>query len=381
MRILIVSDSPVILTGYGVIAKGFGKYLARRGHEVFFGSLQHLGEPVKVEIDGKLFDMYSCAGGQPVYVEKTLSIVRPDVIMHIRDPVALTPGLFQAPYRFKPLAVKYGARVIHWAPLMGDPPAEVINALSEDSDLVLAPTEWSYNLYLYAGLPSNRLETLHWGVDTEIFRELDPKPKKSDLGFRDEAKLIVNVCVPDRFHKATPLLLKAAATLVREGYDLEVYLNTASGAFKLEHYVELYRLKGRVILPRLYSKDWGISSETLVKIYNVADVVASPSTLEGANMVICEALSCGTPVVATSLPVHVEMTTGKALYAKIAAELPEITNVMMVPDVEDIARKMKLVLDGEYSLSRESIEEYRRWIGWEEKVVKFEKILKEHQIA
>jgi len=377
MKILIISDSPNITTGYGVIAYGFGKYLSRAGFEVAFGALQQMGMPTKIEIDGKLFDIYSCYGGQTQYIEKTVEEARPDIAIHIRDPVVLTPALFIPSYRLKPTLARHGVKVIHWAPVMGEPPQEVVLSLIEDSDLLLAPTEWAYNLYLYHGFPSSRMEILRWGVDTEVYKPLQlSRNDRALFNLSTDRFVVMAAGVHDRIHKAYPILMKAVSMLAKK-YDVELYLHTGVGAFKLDHYVDMLGLRGRVVIPAIYIKDWGIPFEEMVKLYNLVDVVCSPSALEGANMILCEALACGRPIVASELPVHVEMTMNSGLYAPIIAEMPDITCFMQVTTAEKIAEQLEKVIDG-WRPKPEFIEDYRRWISWETRVKEFIEILENH---
>jgi glycosyltransferase involved in cell wall biosynthesis len=377
LKILILSDSPSITTGYGVIAYGFGKYLNRAGFEVVFGSLQQMGMPVKIEIDGELFPVYSCYGGQTQYLEKTVELTRPDIAIHIRDPIVLTPTLFIQPYKLKPTLSRYGVKVLHWAPIMGEPPSEVVSALIEDSDLLLAPTEWAYNLYIYHGFPSNKMEVLRWGVDTEIYKPQQiPIEERVVYGLSPDRFVVMAAGVHDRIHKAYPILMKATSILAKK-YDVELYLHTGIGSFKLDHYVDMLGLRGRVVIPAVYIKDWGIPFEDMAKLYNLVDVVCSPSTLEGANMILCEALACGKPIVASELPVHVEMTMNGGLYAPIVAEMPDTTCFMQVTTAEKIAEQLEKVIEG-WRPNQEFIEAYRRWISWELRVREFIEILENH---
>ncbi|MEM4154984.1 MAG: glycosyltransferase family 4 protein [Candidatus Caldarchaeum sp.] len=374
MRILLLSDGPQITTGYGIIARNFGKYLRRKGFEVFFGSLQNLGEPLYIQVDGSYVPVYSCYGGQQPYMEKALRETTPDIVIHVRDPVVLQAGYFSSPYRLKPVCSKYGAKTVHWAPIMGEPHPDIVKALQEDSDLVLMPTEWSYNICLFSGLPANRMAMLRWGVDTEVYKPLPPElmPSREEMGFTEGRFMIMSASVHDRIHKAHPILMKAVSILLKK-YDVELYLHTGSGAFHLQHYAEILGLKGRVIIPSIYLKDWGVPAETMNKIYNVADVVVSASTLEGANMVICEGLACGKPIVASKLPVHVEMTQDRGLYSDIVAYMPETFHFTMVTTAEMIAAKIEQVIEG---WRPSGVEDYRKWISWENRVNEFEEVLK-----
>lgn len=373
MRLLIVSDGPNITTGYGNIAKSFAKYLLRRGGvEVAFGSLQQLGGPLYAKINRECVPVYSCYGGQPPYLERTLMDFKPDLLLHVRDPVVLSPACFQGSYRLRPVASKYGCKVIHWAPIMGEPPAEVVQALSEDSDLVLCPTEWGFNLLLFGGMPSNRMEVLGWGVDVEVF--YPDSGDKSIFGVPSDRIVIGTVGVHDRREKNYPLLMKAASILLKK-YDLDVYLHTGSGAISIEHYAEILGLKGRILRPRIYIKDWGYPEDVMRKIYCSLDCYVSASGAEGFNMPVNEALCCRTPVVASAHPVHAEVAGGLALLADAKPLIPNAFHLDYAVDPEDLAKKIELVISGEYSIDSQAWREYVERIRWEAKVEKFAEII------
>ena len=72
--------------------------------------------------------------------------------------------------------------------------------------------------------------------------------------------------------------------------------------------------------------------ETLVKIYNAADVLLAPSLYEGFGLTILEAMACGAPVVAanvTSIP-------------EVAGDAAILTNPM---DVDEIAKSIQQLYD------------------------------------
>ncbi|MEM2233828.1 MAG: glycosyltransferase family 4 protein [Nitrososphaerota archaeon] len=375
MRVLLISDGPNITTGYGNIAYYLAKYLLRiRGVEVVFGSLQQLGSPLHIRVDSEYLPVYSVYGCQPAYYERTLSEVRPDVVVHIRDPVVLTPKYFPSSYRLKPLAEKYGAKVIHWAPFMGDPPADVVKALSEDSDLVLVPTNWAYDLLLYAGFPSNRMAVLRWGIDDEIFhrsRLRDRKEARRRLGLSEDAFVIGTIGVHDRPHKNYPAILRAASVL--NDPNLEVYLHTSSGSFDIQTFVERYGLKGKVVLPATYIKDWGWKVEDYLDVFAAIDVYVTASGAEGFNIPAVEAVCCGVATVASDIPVHREVLGEMATFARAYQIYPEGTYFCYVVDPEDLAEKIRAAKPPDGA----AVEEYRRRMSWMEIAKEFKVIVSE----
>ncbi|MDP3999635.1 MAG: glycosyltransferase family 1 protein [bacterium] len=58
-----------------------------------------------------------------------------------------------------------------------------------------------------------------------------------------------------------------------------------------------------------------IEDEDMPAIYNLADVLAFPSLLEGFGLPIVEAMSCGTPVIVSDIPVLAEVAGGAAVLA------------------------------------------------------------------
>jgi glycosyltransferase involved in cell wall biosynthesis len=375
MRVLIISDGPNIMTGYGQIARGFGKYLARSGVDIAFGSLQQMGGELYARLDGDRYaTVYSCYGGQAPYVERAIAEYSPDLVVHIRDPVALTQQYFPGAYRLKPVASRYNCRVIHWAPVMGEVPADVVRALAEDSDLVLAPTRYAYGIYLYGGLPSNLMETLYWGVDHEIYY-----PDEGDrelIGASADSFLMGTVGVHDRSHKNYPLVMKVVSELVRRGHKVELYMHTASGSFHLEHYSETFGIKGRVIRPRIYLKDWGVSDALMRRIYCTLDCYISLSSAEGFNMPANEAAFCRRPVVLSDHPVHREIMGDLTLLVKSEPVVPDNMYMTYLADTSDAASKIEgLIRDG-WSPDEDKIQAHVKKLSWPTIVEKFLQIVR-----
>lgn len=366
MRLLIASDGPNITTGYGQIARQLAKYLMRAGgFEVAFASLQQMGDMTYVRVDGEYVPVYSLYGGQQPYLERVLSEFRADVLIHIRDPVVLVPHLFAGSYRLKPVAAKHGCKVIHWAPLMGEPPADVIRALTEDADFLLAPTQWAYEMYLFGGFPSNRMATVWWGVDTEVYY---PEPhSKAEIGADPNRFLIGTVGVHDRREKFYPIILRAMSKLVKK-YDVELFLHSGDGAFHFPHIAEQLGLRGRIIRPQIYIKDWGVPEPAMRALYNALDCYVTASGAEGFNMPVNEALCCRIPVVASAHPVHMEVMGNLALYAKAEPIVPNTFYFDYLTDPDDLAAKIETVIEGRWMIAEEEWRAYVDRIKWPSRV-------------
>ena len=90
------------------------------------------------------------------------------------------------------------------------------------------------------------------------------------------------------------------------------------------------------------------TQDNLNKLYNIADVLAVPSRVEGFGLVAIEALACGLPVVATNNGGMVDFIN---------------ENVGALVDVEDdtaLEREIIKILSGERKFEKEKLAEYAK---------------------
>ncbi len=133
-----------------------------------------------------------------------------------------------------------------------------------------------------------RMHVVHNGIDTERFRPLPDVERQPGL--------ILYVGNSEDRNKGARYLLEAMRILQDDRRDYEL-------AF-VDHKKERLKLAPRLV------QEYGLSSrvhftgrltnEQLVKIYNQATLVVSPSLYEGFGLPAAEAMSCGSPVIATT---------------------------------------------------------------------------------
>ncbi len=137
-------------------------------------------------------------------------------------------------------------------------------------------------------LDPQRMHVVHNGIDTERFRPLPDVERQSGL--------ILYVGNSEDRNKGARYLLEALRLLQDDRRDFQL-------AF-VDHKKERLKLAPRLV------KQYGLSSrvhftgrlttEQLVRIYNQAEIVVSPSLYEGFGLPAAEAMACGTPVIATT---------------------------------------------------------------------------------
>jgi len=286
-------------------------------------------------------EMYSCKGGAEPFFDRCLREAKPDIVIHIRDAFAHIREFFPAPYHVKPICEKYGVKSILWVPVQSEPlPKQYAQACVNESDLTLVPTEWGKEQLVWTGVPFNHIEVLPWGFDPEIYCSADSKPDKTEFGFSENSVAIGSIGVNDQARKNWPTLLLAFQKVKKEIPEAELFLMTGSGAFHLPHFIESLGLRGSVILPKHYMKEWGISEDKLIRFYQCLNVYVSLSAAEGFNLPLLEAAVCGAKVVASDHPNHKEVLGNYGYFVKSYRIWPSAWSFDGASDPDDAAEKI-----------------------------------------
>ncbi len=158
--------------------------------------------------------------------------------------------------------------------------------VAEQMDYIITGSDASAESIVEAvGIPREKIRAIHDGVETEVFRPLDDvEPEENRVLFVGNSE--------DR-NKGIRYLLRALQRLRSEvPFHLHVVHHPGSrGAPRL---VREFGLYGRVT----FLED--LATDELVREYNGAQLLVSPSLYEGFGLPAAEAQACGAPVIATS---------------------------------------------------------------------------------
>jgi len=133
-------------------------------------------------------------------------------------------------------------------------------------------------------LAPERVAVVYDGVDTGAFRPIEA-PK--------EPNGILYVGNSDDRNKGARYLLQAMA-LLRDRPELHLTVVDRENAFLVPSVSRELGIEERVTLTGR------IDQEELVRLYNTAQLLVSPSLYEGFGLPAAEAMACGTPVLATT---------------------------------------------------------------------------------
>jgi glycosyltransferase involved in cell wall biosynthesis len=166
-------------------------------------------------------------------------------------------------------------------------------------------------------MPPDRVSVVHMGVNPALLETADPDAQR----FIQQEVLVTN----GSGTREIPLL-HVGSTISRKRIDL--LLEVFNQLRTLEPYAVLYRVGGpftdgqRALAERLGVASHirmlpFISHQQLAALYRHVALVLLPSDAEGFGLPVVEALACGTPVLASDLPVLREVGGAAATYARV----------------------------------------------------------------
>jgi hypothetical protein len=294
--VLLLSDAPGLPASYANIVRNFADAVAPRGVEVAFGSLQHMGWPLKFEFNGRSYAQYGC--NPPHRITDAVNEFDPDVVIHVRDPVVHIPRLFpQGNYSVRS-QVQNGAAVATWVPVQHEvSPWDYVAALYNEYSVIMPFTAAGADNLGNLGIPRDRLDPLQLGVSASYS---DPAgPVATGYG-REGVPIVMSVGLGGQDRKAFPVLMRGYrhALAADPTLDLDFYLHTSMfGAFDLPEHARMMGVDGHFILPRGYDPGIGLTEADLASRYRRATAYASVGTGEGWDMPLSEACALGRVVI------------------------------------------------------------------------------------
>jgi len=170
-------------------------------------------------------------------------------------------------------------------------------ALSSCPDLIIANSEAGKAFCASHGFPAPKIRVISNGIDTERFR---PEPERGariralwGLAEAEKAIGIAGRLHPEKDHAT---FLRAAALIVNRRPEARFVV---IGDGPAEYCGELRRLAAELgIESRVI---WAGRMDDMPAVYSALDILTSSSATEGFSNVLCEAMACAVPCVATDV--------------------------------------------------------------------------------
>jgi glycosyltransferase involved in cell wall biosynthesis len=202
--------------------------------------------------------------------------------------------------RETPALSGYGHRIHKWFDALA------VRSLAK-ADQIVTVSEWTRRtLTESAGLPSDRIEVTHLGVDHARFHAFEPattlyeryrlQPGRPYLLYVGNEEPRKNL---DTIWRALPAIRRAVP---------EVTLLVVGPEPLPSRHATLLRLADDLGVRDAIRFIHGVPDSDLPGLYNIGDIVLVPSIYEGFGLPALEALASGRPVVTSSAPALLEVT-------------------------------------------------------------------------
>ena len=333
VRVLWVSDSPLVASGFGRVTREITTRLAQvPGLEVACLGWGYDGWPY----DRSRFPLVIYPSPGPaqdaVNLERVISDFTPHVVITLGE-IWMLDWLHTHPVRPK-------FKWIGYFPLDGGPFYPPWETMLKNVDELVTTSEFGRQIF-QDGLPSRRIHVIYHGVDTAVFRPL-PERERLKSHERIRGKFVVGCVARNQPRKNIPALVKAFAQLSARIEDLHLYLhmNPCDVGYDLVTLLHRYRLQGRAdVSGPDFSLHESLADEQLNRLYNLFDVMVLPSTGEGFGLPIIESFAAGVPVMATDYSACSELVRGRGELVRMLTTVTAGTNLIeqAVIDVEHLS--------------------------------------------
>ena len=356
MRVLIVSDPPWMLTGYGIQTRMLTEGLQAEGWTVSVAAKSGLaGSKVCWAPDGEQAPagvwVYPYAQNGPQAgdaLPHTISQYQPDVIVTLIDVWPLLADRWKLMVKKTP--------VISWVPVERHPLLRPVGDWCRSSFVtrVVPMSHWGETLLRQAiPMGGKVLPAIGHGYDPAVFYPDDRRAARVRFGLPADEPIFgcvaANIGDPYLPRKGWPQMLQAWRLRVNRmgagAGKLVLHTNPTVSAGG----VDLYQMAASLQLEdtdSLIFTQTELTADGLADLYRAMDVMVLPTLGEGFGVPIIEALACHTPVVTSSWSGCQSLTPGDwQIPYESSVPVWSMGSWMRVPHPEAVAAKMSEVLD------------------------------------
>ncbi|MGF1523908.1 MAG: glycosyltransferase family 4 protein [Leptolyngbyaceae cyanobacterium] len=184
-----------------------------------------------------------------------------------------------------------------------------VEGMHQANHIITVSSQTKQDVIQQMGIPSQRITVVPNGVNA-IFQRLAPdeiQAARQHYGLTKDHLCLLNVG-SNNARKNIATILEVVSLLKQQG--VAVYFWKVGADFTVDQ-AEIIRAKGLEDCVSYLGKP---DEETLVKLYNAADILVAPSTYEGFGLTVLEAMACGTAVVTSNVTSLPEVAGDAALF-------------------------------------------------------------------
>jgi len=230
-------------------------------------------------------------------VKDTISKNRIDfdiIHAHFLFPCALVGSLFKNTSKIRLITTAHGGD-IYKEPFINTFMFDLTKKSLNDSDFIITTSKRNFEIIkTIFMIPEKKVKIIRNGFDENIFHLMNQKQVRISLKIPENKKIILSIgnLVEIKGHK---YLIDAMNDLTKKRSDLQLIIIGNGDKSILQKQIENYNLTNVCTIIN------GVAHEEIPDWINSCDIFVLPSLDEGSPTVISEALSCGKPVIATSV--------------------------------------------------------------------------------
>lgn len=301
IKIAILSDSPMIPTGYRNQALQLSQYLTKKGHEVHYMGNAYMGMTLnKFELyDGTECNFKLYGELQHGYFRNQMSnILKNNMIdrfIILLDTFMLFPWFLEIDTS--------PAKTFFWFPTDGG------GGLPKGCENILRKVDTPVSISRFGQKQVkdyHNIDVKHipHGVNTELFKKVPSKLRdelRAKYGLQD--KFVIGVVARNQPRKHLDRTIKAMSLIAKKMPNAVLFLHLdpndpAQQIFQMRSLIQKFNLENRVVFSGMNAHQ-GFPDKEMVNIYNLMDCFLLTTSGEGFGIPIIEAMACEIPVVAT----------------------------------------------------------------------------------
>jgi glycosyltransferase involved in cell wall biosynthesis len=153
------------------------------------------------------------------------------------------------------------------------------------------------DLVKYLDIDPAKIKTAYWGINRAFYKKDVPEDFYYKYGLDPSKKHLLSVGALDSPRKNMAVLVKMLPAILKKEPDVRLILAGYKNDTTKNAVIDLIREKNLREKVHVLEK---IGDEDLCSLYNIADVFIFPTLYEGFGLPPVEAMSCGTPVIASN---------------------------------------------------------------------------------
>jgi len=372
-KILVMTDSPKLHTGFARVAKTIFTHMVRTG-KYDIRCIGWFHQETNEEVPYPILHTGKDEEGRTTQEDKYAHKSFPRYVEKFKPDLVWTLGDMWMVDHVATSANRKSFKWLSYFPIDGYPSPTKWGPTVENMDYAVAYGKFGMDV-IKQKAPKANLSYVYHGVDTKVFHPLSESERsiaRDSLIGIDKDVTILGIVARNQPRKAFDKLFEAyfyilnglyikcdkcnnvtvypfnlmeksirevqmcrhcGSTKYKKGVardDVRLYVHGAlvDCGWDLLDLQNDYNLRGKVLVNPALKIGVGVSEHTLNAVYNSFDIFTLPTRGEGFGLPILEAMSCGVPVVVTDYSAHPEWVGGAGeLVPPVVLESEPLTNI------------------------------------------------------